>query len=170
LRRPLRAYAATLNGRLMLWGECRNASVRRQGRAEAPIASQPGASGVQLAIKNIVYRRFSGNPKNFLVALAHHAVIGVYHQSRERRVATATSFLYHLTQDKSDPVLKQRPGADTCALLNHLGKLLVSDDCVIRASQINKQGVGCTSPDLPGLRCRYGSAVGYAPIAMLRHA
>ncbi|WP_179281833.1 hypothetical protein [Streptosporangium subroseum] len=126
-------------------------------------------SGVQLASQNVVCRRLSGNLKNFLVALADHAVIGVYHQSGEWRVAAAMRFVNHHAQDSSDPVMEQSPGAYTCALLNLLGKLLVGDDRVIRACQTDEQGVGLTCPALSGLRRRHGSAVGYAPIAMLRH-
>ncbi|WP_406317477.1 hypothetical protein OHA77_09380 [Streptosporangium sp. NBC_01639] len=122
-----------------------------------------------LASENIVCRRLSCDLKNLLVALAHHAVVGVHHQSGERRVAAAMSLPNHLAQNTSDPVVEQNPGTDTGALLNLLGKLLVGDDRVIRMCHTNEQGVGLTGPDLSGLRCRHGGVVRYAPIAMLRH-
>ncbi|RAJ82825.1 hypothetical protein K377_03876 [Streptomyces sp. PsTaAH-137] len=59
-----------------------------------------------------MYGRLPRYLKNFLIAHADHAVVGVHDQCSQWRIASLVRFTDHLPEDRTNPVVEQSLGAD----------------------------------------------------------
>ncbi|MFI7351499.1 hypothetical protein ACIBSR_35215 [Streptomyces sp. NPDC049936] len=125
------ALAPALDRGLKPGGEGRHTTARRHGRPKVAVASQASVGSVMLAFQLVIYRRFSGDRQNFLVATTYLAVVCMDHQSRQWWVAATVGFTHHPAQDRTDPVVQESLGPDTSPALDLLRQLLVSDHCVV---------------------------------------
>ncbi len=67
-----------LDGSLVLRSEGGDPSASRKSCAEVPVASEPCFGSMPFALLHPVHRRMSCGLQNFLVARAHHAIVGVH--------------------------------------------------------------------------------------------